>query len=270
LTRFRDRGLSSDSSLYVDFAIERTLQALKKEHLFDADTIRRVAIVGPGLDFTDKHEGYDFYPQQTIQPFAVIDSLIRLGLSKPDGVQLTTFDLSPRVNHHLETARQRARDDAAYVLQLPRTMDPPWSRDLVAYWEQLGDRIGEAEQGAPPASIAGRVQVRAVRVRPAVVLSITPEDLNIVAQRLERSASDERFDLIIATNVLAYYGVFEQSLALANLAHMLRPGGIFLTNNGVFELPVTPMAWVGNTDVTYMTVPGIGDTIDRVFWYRRE
>ena len=34
----------------------------------------------------------------------------------------------------------------------------------------------------------------------------------------------ERFDLIIATNVLVYYDVFEQSLALANLATMMRRG----------------------------------------------
>jgi hypothetical protein len=101
-------------------------------------------------------------------------------------------------------------------------------------------------------------------------MSIAPQDLNIVLQRLDNLPVDERFDLIIATNVLAYYDVFEQSLALVNISKMLRPGGVFLTNNGVFELPTTPMAWVGDTDVTYMNVPGIGDTIDRIFWYRRE
>jgi hypothetical protein len=269
LTRFRDRGLSSDTSIFVDFAIEQALQAVKAEGLLGAGSVRRVAIVGPGLDFTDKHEGHDFYPLQTIQPFAVIDSLIRLGLATPDQVRITTLDLSPRVNQHLDAARQRARGGGAYVLQLPRTMDPPWTPSLVAYWERLGDRIAvEGKAVAVPAGV-DRVQVRAVRVSPAVVLSVMPQDLNIVLQRLEPRPS-ERFDLIIATNVLAYYGVFEQSLALVNVARMLRPSGIFLTNNGVFELPPIPMAWVGDTDVSYMNVPGIGDTIDRLFWYRRE
>jgi hypothetical protein len=271
LTRFRDRGLSSDTSIFIDFAIEQTLQAVKAEGLLGTGSVRRVAIVGPGLDFTDKHEGHDFYPLQTIQPFAVIDSLIRFGLATPDQVRITTFDLSPRVNQHLDAARQRARGDYAYVLQLPRTMDPPWTPSLVAYWERLGDRIaveGKDEAVAVPASV-DRVQVRAVRVSPAVVLSVVPQDLNIVLQRLE-PRPDERFDLIIATNVLAYYSVFEQSLALVNVAEMLRPSGIFLTNNGIFELPSIPMAWVGDTDVSYMNVPGIGDTIDRLFWYRRE
>src|SRR5207247_1843359 len=82
-------------------------------------SIRRVAIVGPGLDFTDKLEGYDFYPQQTFQPFGVIDSLIRLGLASRGNLRLTTFDLNLKINQHLDAARQRARAGGAYVLQLP-------------------------------------------------------------------------------------------------------------------------------------------------------
>ena len=101
-------------------------------------------------------------------------------------------------------------------------------------------------------------------------MSIVAEDLNIVLQRLEPLGADERFDLIVATNILVYYDVFEQSLALANVAKMLRPGGFFLTNNGIFELPTIPIDWVGQTDVTDMRLPGIGDTGDRVFWYRRQ
>ena len=63
-----------------------------------------------------------------------------------------------------------------------------------------------------------------------------------------------------------YYDVFEQSLALANVARMLRPGGLFLSNNFTFELPSTPMRIVGATDVPY-TDTGDGD---RVFWYQRQ
>ena len=51
-----------------------------ESHALAAGSVRRVALIGPGLDFTDKAEGYDFYPPQTIQPFALLDSLVRLGL----------------------------------------------------------------------------------------------------------------------------------------------------------------------------------------------
>ena len=64
--------------------------------------VRRVAIIGPGLDFTDKQEGYDFYPQQTIQPFAIMDSLVRLGLARANELSVTTLDLSARVNDHVD------------------------------------------------------------------------------------------------------------------------------------------------------------------------
>src|SRR5918994_2191289 len=80
---------------------------------------------------------------------------------------------------------------------------------------------------------AGDVKVRAVRVRPDVVLSITPLDLNIVFERLEPLADDERFDLVVATNVFVYYDTFQQALAVTNVGRMLRPGGSLLSNQAV-------------------------------------
>jgi hypothetical protein len=250
--------------------VEQTLEAIKADGWLGPGSVRRVAIVGPGLDFTDKHEGYDFYPQQTTQPFGVIDTVIRLGLGAADRLEVTTLDLSPRVNHHLAAAREQAGRNVGYVLQLPRALNPSWSSGLVRYWERFGDRIGKDVPPVPVPAGASDVGVRAVEVRPAVVLSIIPRDVNIVLQRLEPLSADEQFDVIIATNILSYYDAFEQSLALMNVARMLRAGGLLLTNNGLFELPGTPMAWIGEADVTYMTLPGVGDTIDRVFWYRRE
>ena len=108
-TQFRDRGLSSDTSFLSSFTIERALAVFKSGDAPTIRGIRRVAIVGPGLDFIDKNDGFDFYPVQTIQPFAVVDSLIRLGLSKADDLGLTALELSPRIIRHIESAGQRAR-----------------------------------------------------------------------------------------------------------------------------------------------------------------
>src|SRR5262249_33460627 len=89
-TLFRDRGLSSDARLPASFGIDRALEALAASGWTPAGDVKRVAVVGPGLDFTDKAEGYDFYPQQTIQPFALIDSLARLKLAAPSDLRITT------------------------------------------------------------------------------------------------------------------------------------------------------------------------------------
>ena len=264
LTLFRERGLSSDTSVLPAFAIEQALETIKAQGVLGAGSVRRVAIVGPGLDFANKADGYDFYPQQTIQPFAAIDSLIRLGLAKPGELRLTTFDLSPRVNQHIEAARQRTRGGSSYMLHLPLSGEEPWNPAVVEYWQRLGDRIGTQGEAltAPPG--AGTIRVRAVRVNPAVVTSIVPRDLNIVLERLEPLATDERFDLVIATNILVYYDVFEQSLALVNVARMLRPGGLFLSNTPVPPLPLMQLS------ARYTSLSYSDRQRDFMFWYQRQ
>ena len=124
---------------------------------------------------------------------------------------------------------------------------------------------------APPAG-AGRVRVRAVQVDPAVVLSITPQDVNIVVDRFaprpvnaDVAATDDRFDLIVATNIFVYYDAFDQALALVNVSQMLRPGGYLLTN---YQL-----APIGALE----SLPALTTTVefdrqhngDSLFWYRR-
>src|SRR5204862_4398217 len=90
-TLYRDRGLSSDTKLTADFALDKAIEAIAGKGTLRPRSVRRVAIVGPGLDFTDKAEGFDFYPQQTIQPFALVDSLGRFGLGQPDEIRVTTL-----------------------------------------------------------------------------------------------------------------------------------------------------------------------------------
>ncbi len=262
---FHDRGLSSDTRLSAGFAIDRALAAVAAGGV-DPGSIQRAAIVGPGLDFTDKAEGYDFYPQQTIQPFALIDSLVRLGLAKRATFRLATFDLSPRVNAHLASARRAAAAGRRYSLQLPLSSDDPkheWQGNLVDYWRAFGGQIGKETPAVQPGGVAG-VRVRGVSIEPAVVVSLAPQALNILLQRLPL-ADAERFDLIVATNILVYYDAFDQALALANIASMLRPGGYFLTNYAVAP-SATMEAAPGLTTPVFFDRQGNGDTI---YFYRR-
>ena len=141
-------------------------------------------------------------------------------------------------------------------------MTERWNEPLVDYFQRMGDRIGSPTQAVVPPLNAGDLRIRAVRVRPDVVTSIAAQDLNVVLQRLEQADARDDFDLIIATNVLVYYDVFEQSLAVANLAKMLRRGGLLLSNNFIYELGATPMTFVGELQVGY-TDSGDGDRIMR-------
>jgi hypothetical protein len=263
-TLYSSRGLSSDTSILPNFAIEQSIKAMQKTGLLKPGGIRRVAVVGPGLDFTDKQDGYDFYPQQTIQPFAVIDSLLRLGLVQPGHeLQIETFDLSPRVNDHLDEARRRARRGANYVVQLPR--DPAWKPEVINYWEHFGDQIGGPVPPVSTPATLGGLKVRAVSIRPTFVSRITSSDLNVVLQR-PAILPAERFDLIIATNIFIYYDVFEQSLAMLNVERMLRPGGVLLSNNGLLELPFSRVRSVDYLTVVYSERTDDGD---HMVWYQR-
>lgn len=137
-----------------------------------------------------------------------------------------------------------------------------------ALLERFGDRIGQPARVAAPPPTAGRVDVRAVTVPASTVLSVVPENLNVVLQRIEPLPAGNEFDLIVATNVLIYYDVFEQSLALTNIARMLQPGGVFLSNDRSVELPGSPLASIGHASALYLKAPGTGGSGDRFDWYR--
>ena len=270
-TLYYDRGLSTDSSLRVDFVLERTLAAVQERRVLGGPA-ERVAVVGPGLDFVDKAQGHDFHPVQMIQPFALADSLLRTGLALRPSV--TAFDLSPRVLDHLRNARQLARQGKSYRWNLVLERDRPGLEvdpEFVGYWRRAGDRLGTSVPVVVPPQIHD-VQARAVDVRPAAVLAVEGVDLNIVFERLSTPGDAGRFDLVVATNVLVYYEPFEQALAVTNMAGMLRTGGLLLTNQPV---PV-PAAW-GLSPVLIMSVvldrvqsgTGSHERGDAVYVYRK-
>ncbi len=238
---------------------------MKDRAVLPQRSITRVAVIGPGLDFTDKGFGYDFYPLQTLQPFAVYDSLIRLGLAEPGKIKITAFDISREVLEHLRRARERAKTGENYVVQLPRE-SWAWAADAVQYWRSFGSEIGKpAAPIQPPPALKG-LETRAVAIRPEVVLSCKPVDLNVVFEQFDRSAT-RRFDLVIATNVFFYYDTLEQALALQNVSTLLKPAGFLLTNDWLPYPSQIPMRSMGYTPVKY----GEGsDWGDNVFWWQRQ
>ncbi len=266
---FRDRGVSLDTSIFPDFSIEQTLRDLKMRGVLREGRVARVAVIGPGLDFIDKNEesAYDYYPPQTVQPFAVYDSLVRLGLSKPEALSVSILDISAQVLDHINRARERARRNIGYVIQLPRDVARRWPPDLVNYWRALGDRTGNAVAPIAPPEIFKGLETRAVRVRPDIVLACEPMDLDIVVEHL-RLPPEERVDLVIGTNIFLYYDQFQQLLALENIGAMVKPGGLLLTNDRLPEARGNSMRQAGMTVVRYNDDdPG---AIEAIGWYRKD
>src|SRR5262249_33295308 len=156
--------------------------------------IRRVALVGPGLDFADKNSGFDFYPVQTLQPFMAIDSLLRLGLAAPAEVDLTTLDISNRVNDHILAIQRRPKPGPPYPLRLAIDPGSQWTPALISYWQSIGDRIGSETRILRASGMGEGIELRGIDVRPQVVLRVTPIDFNVVTEKW----TGPPFDLVIA------------------------------------------------------------------------
>ena len=263
---FRTRGLSLDTSLIPNFSVQQALAAMKARGLVAPGSIRRVAIVGPGLDFADKDVGFDFYPPQTLQPFAVLNSLARLGLSPaPGGAEMVLLDISPRIIAHVTQARARAARNIGYTVNLPLRKSTAWLPEIRAYWQTFGDQIGAPVPTRPSQAMADFAEVRAVRAGPAAVQRMSVSDVNIVTQRL----NGEAFDLVIATNVFIYYDVFEQALAMSNVEAMLKPGAFLLANFSAPDLRSMTIRRVDTTTTSYARGRAGNESLfDFMVWYK--
>jgi chemotaxis methyl-accepting protein methylase len=143
-------------------------------------------------------------------------------------------------------------------------MARPWTAEYTAYWRSAAARNAR-RTGQPVRQDRYALEFRPVDVRADLVTLVEPRDLNVVYQRPSVSA-DERFDLVIATNVLVYYGIFEQALALSNIAAMLTPGGLLVSNDSLPQVQAIPLPQAGFEDVVYASGPSY---TERLVWYRR-
>lgn len=265
-TLFESRGLSVDTSLLPNFALQETLRVMLTKGALAPGTMHRIAVIGPGLDFTDKRDGYDFYPLQTLQPFAVLEAVAQLGLGKAEELQVVCLDLNSAVIAHVAKLAELGRGGKAYTLQLPRDPQADWSPEAVSYWKNFGALIGSPAQPLPVPQTLGGLAARAVAIRPSIAAHVQALDANIVTQTLELPTG-QGFDLVIATNVLVYYDRFQQALAMANIARMLNRGGIFLANNVLPAQHTSDLEYLGRRTTPFTPSGTYGD--DVVVYRRR-
>lgn len=265
-TLFQERGLSADTSLLPNYALEDTLKTMLRKGAIQPGSMHRILVIGPGLDFTDKRDGYDFYPIQTIQPFAMLEAVARLGLGKADEISVVTADLNAGVNTHVARMAERGRAGQPYTVQLPRLVSAEWSVEAVAYWQKFGDILGTPVKPLPvPASVID-VTMRAVAIRPRYAAQMRAYDMNVVTQTLDLPEG-QGFDLVVATNVLVYYDLFQQVLAMGSIAHMMNHGGIFLANHALPAQHAPMLEFLGRRTVAYTPSGAYGD--DVVVYRRR-
>jgi hypothetical protein len=217
---YRSRGLSTDTAVEAGYVVYLGLGILKS--LEPDRRIRRVLIVGPGLDLAPRTALLEAGPPESYQPWAVIDALLALGLSRLDDLEVIGADINPRVVEHLRRTHV-APPALTLVSGIREDENVKFSPEYREYFARLGGAIGDA--GIVADEPSGRLR-KTVRVGQPAAKLLGTEPLDIVTERLEGPA----FDLIVATNILPYFDDVELILALGNVAAMLSPGGVFLHN----------------------------------------
>jgi hypothetical protein len=214
---YRTRGLSTDTAVEAGFLVHQGLGVLRAVE--PGLAVRRVLIVGPGLDLAPRTSLREAGPPQSYQPWAIMDALLALGLSRAGDVVVVAADINPRVVQHLRDARERP-PVLTLASEIRESDDVSLSAEYREYFDALGRAIGSATPNRPFA--------KTVRVTPAVAGALQAETLDIVTDRLTGAP----FDLIVATNILPYFDEPQLALAMVNIAGMLAPGGTFLHNEG--------------------------------------
>jgi hypothetical protein len=222
---YRSRGLSTDTAVEAGYVVSIGLGILKS--LEPDRRVRRVLIVGPGLDLAPRTALLDAGPPESYQPWAVMDALVSNGLARVEDLAVVAADINPRVVSHL----RRAHDSPPTLNLVSEIRDSDTvtlSAEYREYFGGLGRAIADAS--APPVPgrpVEGHLR-RTVRVGRAAARALAADPLDIVTERLDGAA----FDLVIATNILPYFDDGELMLAMTNVAAMLAPGGVFLHNEG--------------------------------------
>ena len=218
---YRTRGLSTDTAVEAGFLVYQGLGIVKSLH--PGRPMRRVLIVGPGLDLAPRTAFAEDRAPESYQPWAVIDALVALGLSNLNELQVVAADINPRVVQHLERARE-APPVLTLISEIRETDAVKLTADYRDYFSGLGRRIGDTDNAN---AAAPEPQPRkTVKVRAAAARVLHPVRLDIVTERL----NDAAFDLVIATNILPYFDDVGLMLALSNIASMLAAGGVLLHN----------------------------------------
>src|SRR5258708_38530543 len=172
--------------------------------------VRRVLIVGPGLDLAPRTGLVDAAPPESYQPWAVIDALLALGLARADDLAVTAADINPRVVSHL-----RDRADRAPTLRLVsgiRESDSVvFSREYRDYFAGLGQAAGTTEAAAAPESrrLAKSMRVSRTPAR-------TPRTQTLHCRTARPNAGP--YDIVIATNILPYFDDTALVLPIGNIA----------------------------------------------------
>ncbi len=204
---YRRRGFSLDAAVEAGYTVWTGLGVVR--HLKKDERFSRALVVGPGLEFAARAGFREDLPVQSVQPYLVLDAILSLGLADPAAARVDCVDL----NHHVVDVIEEFLQRAPARLVLRETAGDEEAR---RWWEGAGRKLGPAIRGT---------HAKSVEVKPEWLERVRSARLDVLTERVRA-----QYDIIVVTNLLLYFDNRQLGLALANLASMLRPGGVLIHN----------------------------------------
>ena len=239
---FVGRGLRTTTPIFVSALVDHFMKTTAgKEAL--PPKINRMLIIGPGLQFSDPDLGEEV-PQESHEPFTLVDSLFRNGIATPGALQVDLLDINPRVVQHFKDA---AAGNKPYELHIVINKEENLARESLGFLhygeEVLGTSLPGA-QGTKPAEGKSRrpsrgslapapIVSRTLSIPAALVKIFHPFDGDMTTTDLRklRFPAETKYDAIFCFNTLIYLDEKERMLAGINIREALNDGGVFVTDN---------------------------------------
>jgi len=259
---YQRRGLSTDTSVEAGYLV---YLGLASWHALEPERrVRRVLVVGPGLDLAPRTGLVDGGDPQSWQPFAIVDALIALGMADRATLRVRALDINPRVTEWI-TRTRGTRPRLSLVSSIAERDGARFTADYRDYFTKVGRAVGVEEPFTD--AVPGHL-TKSIQLASEVSATIDATTADIVVERL-----DERFDLAVITNVFPYLSDRDLLLAIANIVGMLAPGGVLLHNEPrplIGEaMHALGLPLVHSRTAVIATIDGAGSPLYDAVWLHR-
>ena len=220
---YRTRGLSTDTAVEAGYVVSLGLQIIRS--LNAERRIRRVLVIGPGLDLAPR-TGLRNTPPESYQPWAVIDALLATGLARVGRARGRGRGHQPARHRPPAPRPQRAAAAPAGDRHRGKGRSQRSHRSTASTSRTSGPICRRRRRRSGPSRMKKGRFASPCEVSAALARVLRADPLDIVTERLTSAP----FDLVIATNILPYFDDRQLALAASNISAMLAPGGVFLHN----------------------------------------
>lgn len=221
-------------------AVHRSMKAMQflgENATLISGPVKRVLVVGAGLDFVPL--GFSTtVPTQINEPFLVMDTVLNHFSVSLDDLNIDVADINPRVIRHLMDAKEKTKRGEPYSLNLHwDSYHDSWSESPVAHLP-LRDQVHiNKEDKVHYSKMSDDFEYTLywdrVGLDSRVLDHIHPRQCDIAN---DAAGEEGQYDLIIMLHVGHYLDNTERMLALDNMVHALRPGGLLFTDGWELDM----------------------------------